>query len=121
MADLIRVLGQHARQRPEQQAFVYLQDGQSDDQFVTYAQLDRRARAIAARLQEMGLAGQRVLLAYPHGLEFIAGFFGCLYAGCTAVPTTSRGLTSAAVTTPMDPIACSNGMWCSGAVMMGPS
>src|SRR5208282_1418667 len=54
---------------------------------LTHAQVDRRARAIAARLQDMGLAGQRVLLAYPHGLDFITGFFGCLYAGCVAVPT----------------------------------
>ncbi len=35
----------------------------------------------------MGLAGERVLLAYPPGLDFIEGFLGCLYAGCTAVPT----------------------------------
>lgn len=35
----------------------------------------------------MGLSGQRVLLAYPAGLDFITGFFGCLYAGCAAVPT----------------------------------
>ena len=61
--------------------------GQADDLVLTYAALDRRARAIAVRLRDMGLAGQRVLLAYPHGLDFITGFFGCLYAGCTAVPT----------------------------------
>ncbi len=54
---------------------------------MTYAQLDRRARAIAACLQDLELAGQRVILAYPPGLEFIAAFFGVLYAGCVAVPT----------------------------------
>ena len=27
-----------------------------------------------------------VVLAYPPGLEFIAAFFGALYAGCVAVP-----------------------------------
>jgi 8-amino-7-oxononanoate synthase len=42
---------------------------------------------VAARLQELGLTGQRVVLAYPQGLDFITGFFGCLYAGCVAVPT----------------------------------
>ena len=85
--DLIGVLCHHAREHPDQPAFVYLLDGQSDDAVLTYAQFDRRARAVAARLQDMGLAGQRVLLAYPHGLDFITGFFGCLYAGCAAVPT----------------------------------
>ena len=84
---LIRVLRNHARERANQPSFVYLPDGQCDDIVLTYVQLDRRARAVASRLQDMGLAGQRVLLAYPHGLDFIAGFFGCLYAGCTAVPT----------------------------------
>ena len=85
--DLIRVLCHHAQERPDQPAFVYLRDGQSNDAVLTYAQLDRRARAIAARLQDMGVASERVLLAYPHGLDFITGFFGCLYAGCVAVPT----------------------------------
>jgi 8-amino-7-oxononanoate synthase len=54
---------------------------------MTYAQLDRRARAIAECLQDMRLSGQRVVIAYPPGLEFIAAFFGTLYAGCVAVPT----------------------------------
>jgi len=85
--DLIRVLCRHALERPDQPAFVYLPDGRSEDAVLTYAQLDQRARAVAARLQDMDLAGQRVLLAYPHGLDFITGFFGCLYAGCVAVPT----------------------------------
>lgn len=52
----------------------------------TYAELDRRARAVAAQIQKLGLVGERALLLYPPGLEFMAGFFGCLYAGCTAVP-----------------------------------
>lgn len=84
--NLIGVLRSHAEQRPDQQAFCFLQDGQ-DELVLTYDELDRKARAIAACLQGMGLRGERVLLAYPHGLDFIAGFFGCLYAGCTAVPT----------------------------------
>jgi acyl-CoA synthetase (AMP-forming)/AMP-acid ligase II len=33
-----------------------------------------------------GLAGERALLLYPAGLDFIAGFLGCLYAGVVAVP-----------------------------------
>jgi acyl-CoA synthetase (AMP-forming)/AMP-acid ligase II len=48
--------------------------------------LNRQARAIGALLQTYGARGERVLLLYPTGLEFIAAFFGCLYAGAIAVP-----------------------------------
>lgn len=57
------------------------------EQTITYADLDRQARAIGARLQSIGARGERVLLLYPPGLEFITAFFGCLYAGAIAVPT----------------------------------
>ncbi|HUU17168.1 MAG TPA: aminotransferase class I/II-fold pyridoxal phosphate-dependent enzyme [Sedimentisphaerales bacterium] len=85
--NLIRLLRRHAEERPDQPAFIHLLDGQSNQAVLTYAQLDQRARAIAARLQNMGFAAQRVLLVYPPGLDFITTFFGCLYAGCVAVPT----------------------------------
>jgi 8-amino-7-oxononanoate synthase len=84
---LIRVLRRQADERPRQPSFVHLLNGQADYASLTYAQLDRRARAIGACLQDMGFAGQCVLLVYPPGLDFITAFFGCLYAGCVAVPT----------------------------------
>lgn len=86
-AHLIGVLRRHAEDRPRQPACVHLLDGQADEARLTFAQLDGRARAIAARLQERGCAGQNVLLVFPPGVDFIAAFFGCLYAGCVAVPT----------------------------------
>jgi thioester reductase-like protein len=52
----------------------------------SWAELDRRARAIGARLQELGYSGERALLLFPPGLDFVAGFFGSLYAGTVAVP-----------------------------------
>ena len=85
--DLVRVLRGHAAARADQPAFVHLADGPSVPVSITYGQLDRRARAIASRLQDLDLVGQRVLLVYPHGLDFITAFLGCLYAGCVAVPT----------------------------------
>jgi acyl-CoA synthetase (AMP-forming)/AMP-acid ligase II len=53
---------------------------------LTYAELDRRARAAAVHLRRHGKAGDRVLLLYPAGLEFLVGFFGSLYAGMIPVP-----------------------------------
>ena len=82
IADCLRYWTQ---QQPEEVAF-YFSDGETDDLSWTYAELEQRARAIAARLQAEGVAGERVLLLYPPGLDFVAGFFGCLFAGCVAVP-----------------------------------
>lgn len=52
----------------------------------TYAELDRRARAIAVDLVERGAAGERAIIFHPPGEEFLAAFLGCLYAGVIAVP-----------------------------------
>ncbi len=67
-------------------ACTFLADGESREETWTYAELDRRARTVAAWLQVHGAVGQPVLLVYPQGLDFIAAFFGCLYAGAIAVP-----------------------------------
>ncbi len=84
---LVSVLRGHAKERPEKAAYINLADGTQAETTLTYGEFDLRARAIAAKLQGLGLSGQRVMLAYPPGLDFITGFFGCLYAGATAVPT----------------------------------
>lgn len=83
--DLVGLTHGRARSHPEGIAFAS-SSTDHPDAAATYAQIDRRARAVAAHLQELGAPGERVLLAYPQGLEFIAGFLGCLYAGCVAVP-----------------------------------
>lgn len=85
--NLVRCLRAHAAERPGDAAFVNLNDDRSRHTTMTYGALDRRARAVAACLQDMRVAGERVVLAYPPGLEFIAAFFGVIYAGCVAVPT----------------------------------
>lgn len=51
-----------------------------------FAELDRKARALACRLEARGLRDRAVLLLYPEGLEFITAFLGCLYARVIAVP-----------------------------------
>lgn len=84
--DLVGVLRDRAVRRPHQRAFTFLVDGEQERSHQNYSQLDRRARAIAADLQSRGLQGERALLLYPSGLDFVAAFFGCLYAGVVAVP-----------------------------------
>jgi ABC exporter DevB family membrane fusion protein len=83
---LVEVLGERARNQPEQTAFIFLLGGETEAARLTYKELDRVSRAIAVKLQRMGATGKRALLLYPPGLDFIAAFFGCLYAGVVAVP-----------------------------------
>jgi acyl-CoA synthetase (AMP-forming)/AMP-acid ligase II len=83
---LVELLRHRVRCQPDDVAFVYLVDGELEQVQITYRELDRQARAIGAWLESLGLVGQRALLLYPAGLEFIAAFFGCLYAGVVAVP-----------------------------------
>src|SRR5437764_10199704 len=82
---LTEALRETAVSRPGQTAFTFL-DGAGAATDVTHGDLDRQALAIAARLQDLGGAGQRALLLYPPGLEFVAAFLGCLYGGVVAVP-----------------------------------
>ncbi len=85
-ATLVDLLRYRATHQPDRLAYTFLIDGEEEGETFTYAQLDRKARAIAAHLQDLGVSGHRALLLYPSGLDYIAAFFGCLYAGVTAVP-----------------------------------
>ncbi|HYO54689.1 SDR family NAD(P)-dependent oxidoreductase [Archangium sp.] len=75
-----------AHEQGARTAFIYLQEGGTERTEWTYARLDEEARRIAGHLLARGAAGDRVLLLHPPGPEFIAAFFGCLYAGRVAVP-----------------------------------
>jgi natural product biosynthesis luciferase-like monooxygenase protein len=72
--------------QPDRLAFSFLADGENDETRLTYGELDHGARSIAALLHRLGARGERVLLLYPPGLDYIVAFFGCLYAGAVAVP-----------------------------------
>jgi amino acid adenylation domain-containing protein len=85
-SNFVELTCSRADEKPDRAAYVFLQDGENESGRLTFAQLDRRARAIAAKLQSMGMTGERALLLYPPGLDYIVGFFGCLYAGVVAVP-----------------------------------
>ena len=83
---LLDILRDRAQDKPDKQAYIFLQNGETESASLTYGELDRKARAIAAHLQYLGATGERVLLLYPPGLEFIDGFFGGLSAGAIAIP-----------------------------------
>src|SRR5262245_10480891 len=82
LTEILRWRGQHQADRE-----AYGEWGDFDvAAWMTYGDLDRKARAIAAALQRQNAAGERALLLYPPGFEYVAAFFGCLSANVIAVP-----------------------------------
>ncbi|MEH2112688.1 amino acid adenylation domain-containing protein [Nostoc sp.] len=82
---VVELLRLRSSTQPDRDAFTFLSDGETEQTTLTYQELDRRSRQIAAQLQALGLTGERALLLYPAGLDFLVAFFGCLYAGVVAV------------------------------------
>ncbi|HEV2800038.1 MAG TPA: amino acid adenylation domain-containing protein [Pyrinomonadaceae bacterium] len=90
---LSEMLGERAAgARAAADGFIWITDDEGGERKLSYASLDTRARAVAAWLQANVRRGERVALLFDPGIEFLAGFFGCLYAGAIAVPAYgSRG------------------------------
>ncbi len=83
---LIDRLQEQASTQPHKRAFTFLADGDTEIDSLSYQQLNEKAKAIAFVLQNQNAQGERALLLYQPGLDFIAAFLGCLYAGVVAVP-----------------------------------
>lgn len=83
---LVDLLRHRSQLDGEQLGYEFWQTGESVTDTLTYQELDTRAREIAVSLQHRNLTGERVLLFYLPGLDYVAAFFGCLYAGAIAVP-----------------------------------
>jgi acyl-CoA synthetase (AMP-forming)/AMP-acid ligase II len=83
---LVDLLEWRARLQPERVAYTLLVDNGTERISLSWGELHRKAQLIGKRLIEMDAAGKTVLLLYPSDLEYVAAFFGCLYAGAIAVP-----------------------------------
>jgi len=83
---LVQSLQRRAEQTPDQVALRFLADCAEQNVVLSYRDLDQRARTIAAALQANVALGERAVLLFPSGPDYVAAFFGCLYAGVIAVP-----------------------------------
>src|SRR3982750_2263948 len=83
LAALLRL---RAAECPDRLLYTFLAEGEAEAGSLTASGLDREARRIAAALASVAGPGDRALLLFPPGLDFIAAFFGCLYAGVVAIP-----------------------------------
>ena len=83
---LLDLLSCRANKNSDRIAYQFLHRGEKETAKLTYKELELQAKAIASYLQSIGATGERALLLYSPGLEFICAFFGCLYAGVVAIP-----------------------------------
>ena len=100
MASILDQLDRLGERHPNKLLYSYLDVNGNPIESYTYASFLHRTKAIAGHLRdEHGFAsGERLLLAYPPGLEMICAFFGCVRAGLIPVPVYppgSRGFQSA--------------------------
>jgi acyl-CoA synthetase (AMP-forming)/AMP-acid ligase II len=82
---LVDLLRYRATKQPNDRAYIFLSDQGQEESVLTFAELDQRASDVAARLAHSQI-GDRALLLFGPGLDFIIAYFGCLLAGVIAVP-----------------------------------
>ena len=86
---LLHHLSWMAETKLDRHAFSFLKDDITEFQRLTFTELNHRARAVGAALQDRCTRGDRVILLFPPGLDFVSALLGCLYAGVVAVPIPS--------------------------------
>jgi len=83
---LVSLLAKRAAMQPDERACIFLGDRGAEEAVLTFRQLHDAAQAFAARLADNARPGDRAILVFPPGLEFLVAFFGCLIARVIAVP-----------------------------------
>lgn len=84
---VLHCLLDHVKTHGDSTAFIFLENGEQESDRRTFTELLIRAQSVAQGLEEAGLqAGDRALLLFPSGLDFVDNFLGCLLAGVVAVP-----------------------------------
>jgi acyl-CoA synthetase (AMP-forming)/AMP-acid ligase II len=83
---LPEILQRRAALDPERRAYVFIDEHGTETAVLSYGDLHAQALATAAELARYCAPGDRALLIFAPGLEFIVAFFACLYARVIAVP-----------------------------------
>lgn len=85
-SSLVSMLAERAETQADERAYIFLGDHGAEEAVLSFRQLHDAAQALAARLADTARPGDRAILVFPPGLEFIVAFFGCLIARVIAVP-----------------------------------
>jgi len=81
------ILEARAERTGDRRAYTFLRDGELDEEHIDYARAHAQGVRIAALLAQHCRPGDRAVLLYPAGLDFLCALFGCWYAGVVPVPT----------------------------------
>jgi acyl-CoA synthetase (AMP-forming)/AMP-acid ligase II len=108
-SSLVTLLAHRAGIQPDERAYIFLSDRGKEEAVISFRQLHAAAGALAQRLTQVTRPGDRALLVFPPGLEFIIAFFGCQIARIIAVPMMvprrqSARDSSAAIVANCDPV-----------------
>src|SRR5947209_6282285 len=85
-SSLVAVLEHRAASQGGERALIFLTDRGAEEAVLTFRELHDAANAVGKRLAAVAKPGDRALLVFPPGLEFVIAFFGCLIARVIAVP-----------------------------------
>lgn len=83
---LVAQLARRAAEQADDRAYVFVSDRGAEEAALTFRQLHEAATALATRLIASAQPGDRAILVFPPGIEFMVALFGCLLAGIIAVP-----------------------------------
>src|SRR4051812_20279459 len=83
---LVALLARRAAEQADDRAYIFVSDRGTEEAALTFRQLHHSASALALRLTVAARPGDRAILVFPPGIEFMVAFFGCLIAGIIAVP-----------------------------------
>jgi acyl-CoA synthetase (AMP-forming)/AMP-acid ligase II len=85
-SSLVALLARRAESQPDEPAYIFLGDRGAEEAKLTFRQLHDASLALAAQLTKIARPGDRAILVFPPGLEFLIAFFGCQIARVIAVP-----------------------------------
>jgi acyl transferase domain-containing protein/acyl-CoA synthetase (AMP-forming)/AMP-acid ligase II/acyl carrier protein/SAM-dependent methyltransferase len=91
-SSLVALLQRRSEGRSASKGYTFLPDGDEAEFRLTFADLEHHARRLAGALLENSRRGERAILFFPAGLEFLKGLFGCLFAGVIGVPVAYQRL-----------------------------
>ncbi len=86
MKSLVQVLEKRASSHGGKPAFHFLEGRKKEGKLLDFEMLAINSRLVGGYLQSISKPGDRVLLFYPPGMDYVTAFMGCLYAGVVAVP-----------------------------------